>query len=393
VLTSTPVSTVVDYLQLRALKAMAGHLSQPFRDEIFDLAKKLYGLKEPTPLWKKCVAVVDGAFGFALGKAFVDQNFAGSSESTATDMIEGIKGVFRRNLPNLDWMDGPTRDLAQDKADKVMQMIGYPTNLITEEQLATYYSKLAVDSASYFTNILSSHAFALELGNNKLGKPVDRSEWHMSPPTVNAYYSPTENQIVFPAGIMQPPFFHKDFLMAANFGGIGSVMGHELTHGFDDSGSQFDKDGNMRPWWPEEIRASFDSRTQCIAKQYSAYSVNGLNVNGNLTLGENIADNGGLKQAYGAYAQWLQEHNAGKEEPVLPGLRSLTARQLFFVGFATPWCGAQRPEAARMQILTDPHSPGRWRVIGTLSNSPEFAAAYKCAAGTPMNPIEKCTVW
>ena len=215
----------------------------------------------------------------------------------------------------------------------------------------------------------------------------------MTASTVNAYYNPPSNEIVFPAAILQPTFFHKDYLQAVNYGGIGVVIGHELTHGFDDQGSQYDEVGNLHSWWAPEVRAKFEAKTRCLAEQYSGFTVNGEHENGDLTLGENMADNGGLHIAYRAYDEWLSSQNGGNEEPQLPGLPNLKARQLFFISFATVWCGSRRPAAAHQALLTDPHSPGRYRVIGSVQNSKDFAEAFQCDAGSPMNPTEKCSVW
>jgi len=325
---------------------------------------------------------------YDLGRMFVDDKFAGSSQQTVLDMIAKLKRAFDDSLDSLQWMDDKTRKAARGKAAAMREKIGFPHWIHNDTRLNEYYQKLSI-TTDYFGNMLSSLVFDMDKNYADLIKPVDKEQWHMSPPTVNAYFSPSGNEIAFPAGILQPPFFKADYPMAYNFGGIGVVAGHEITHGFDDTGSQYDKDGNLVPWWEAHVVQNFKSRTQCIRDQYSKYTVNGEPVNGNLTLGENIADNGGLKQAYDAYKMHINEHG---EESELPAV-GLTTEQLFFVGFAQVWCGAARPQEASRLLLVDTHSPGKFRVIGAVSNFEQFSTAFNCPAGSPMNPQQKCQVW
>jgi endothelin-converting enzyme/putative endopeptidase len=247
-----------------------------------------------------------------------------------------------------------------------------------------------VAPGGYFANVLAAREFESDRQVQKIGRPVDETEWRMTPQMVNAYYNPLVNEIAFPAGILQPPFFRRDHPAAMNYGAIGAVMGHELTHGFDDQGRKFDPQGRLQEWWAPEVARRFEDRARCVERQYSGYEVEpGVAVQGELTLGENIADNGGLKQAYDAYKGW--EAQQGEEVP--PAVPGLTNDQLFFVSYAQVWCAKMTPEAARMQVTVDPHSPARFRVIGAITNHPAFGAAFQCAPGTPMNPVDKCQVW
>lgn len=242
---------------------------------------------------------------------------------------------------------------------------------------------------SYFDNTVAAAEFESNRQLNKIQKPVDRKEWLMTPQMVNAYYNPLMNEIVFPAGILQPPFFHRDYPAAMNYGGIGGVIGHELTHGFDDQGRKFDPSGQLREWWEPEVVEKFQARAECVDSFYSSYEVEpGVHVNGKLTLGENIADIGGVKEAYAAFKAW--EKRNGTPEPLVEGL---TNDQLFFVSWGQVWCTLATPERERLQVTTDPHSPSRFRVLGPLSNNPDFAGAFGCAEGTPMNPVNRCEVW
>jgi putative endopeptidase len=280
-------------------------------------------------------------------------------------------------------MDDTTRQRALGKKAAIVNKIGYPDKWRD-------YSKLKLKKGDYFGNLLASSRFEFEREANKIGKPVDRTEWGMTPPTVNAYYNPLNNEMVFPAGILQPPFFSKDFPMAMNFGGMGMVMGHELTHGFDDQGRKFDATGKLTEWWEPAVSDKFEERASCIDKQYSGYEVQpGLHLNGKLTLGENIADNGGIKETYTAYKAW-EAKTPGAEKPIVEGL---TNDQLLFVAFAQTWCSLATPQIEQMLVTIDPHSPPRFRVNGPLSNTKAFADAFSCPAGTPMHPKDTCEVW
>lgn len=373
--------TLRAYLTWQTIHAFAGALDAATYTTDFDLyGKALKGQQKPEDRWKRCVRSTDGAMGDLLGKAYVDQRFSGDSKPMALEMIKGIEDAFRAGLPSLAWMDDTTRTAAVGKVDAILNKIGYPDTLRT-------YDTLTVAPGNYVANLAAARRFESARQMAKIGKPTDRTEWLMSPPTVNAYYNPTVNEIVFPAGILQAPFFNKDFPAAMNYGAIGMVMGHEVTHGFDDDGSKFDAQGRMKAWWPEDVRKRFDERTSCVVDQYNGFEVSpGLNVNGQLTLGENIADIGGARLSYRAY-------KAVQGKVPAAGMPGLTDDQLFFVSMAQSWCAVASPEYEKMRVLSDPHSPNRFRVNGSLANVPEFAQAFGCAEGTKMRPKNACEVW
>eukprot|EP00939_MAST-03C_sp_MAST-3C-sp1_P004284 g4284.t1 len=395
----TPRSTVLWYLRWRLLSSFMHHLSEPFRDEAFKLSRAVYGIDQQESRWKTCAGRADYYFGYALGKLFVDRYFDTDSRSAAEEMISDVRAATRANFFTRTWMDRETQVAAAAKADAVEDRIGYPVEYDTPGSVEAHYAGWIDDdqeAAKYFGLILAGRQWAISKDASDLRKPVDRTRWGMSAPTVNAYYSPTTNQMVFPAGILQAPFFNERFPPAYNYGAIGVVMGHELTHGFDDQGSQFDASGNLAPWWPTSTRDAFEERTDCVARQFSTYSITTesgeeLFVNGNLTQGENIADLGGLKQAHAAWIDRFGREAAGSKKS-LPGL-DLTSEQLFFVAYSQVWCSLYRDDALEAQLLTDPHSPGRFRIAGALQNNGDFARSFRCPEGSPMNPIDKCVVW
>ncbi|XP_066181939.1 endothelin-converting enzyme 2 isoform X2 [Sylvia atricapilla] len=443
--------------------------------------------KSCTPRWQTCISNTDDTLGFALGSLFVKATFdrdskaivrillspsplhhhlresqfhpslraerqgagkwdpqpqGGCTLSTlsppkhcggqgafipsppqAEEMISEIRAAFEVSLDQLDWMDEKTRQAAKEKADAIYDMIGFPDFILDNKELDDVYDGYEVSEDSFFQNMLNFYNFSAKVMADQLRKPPNRDQWSMTPQTVNAYYLPTKNGIVFPAGILQAPFYARNHPKALNFGGIGVVMGHELTHAFDDQGREYDKEGNLRPWWQNSSLEAFKNRTACMTEQYGRYTVHSEKVNGRQTLGENIADNGGLKAAYNAYKSWLQKNG---EEKRLPAL-GLTNHQLFFVGFAqvgrsemmgfsslpgssepprsSPssslrplplrqvWCSVRTPESSHEGLVTDPHSPDKYRVIGTLSNSRDFVEHFGCPLGSPMNPGKHCEVW
>ena len=377
-------ATLQAYMRWQVLRDAAPMLPKAFDQANFEFfGKTLQGQKEQQARWKRCVANTDGALGEILGQEFIKKQFAGDSKRVARDMIEGIQTAFANNLPGLTWMDDTTRTRALGKKGAIVNKIGYPDKWRD-------YSALKLKKGDFAGNMLAAAKFEYEREAAKVGKPVDRTEWGMTPPTVNAYYNPLNNEMVFPAGILQPPFFSKDFPAAMNYGGMGMVMGHELTHGFDDEGRKFDAQGRLTEWWEPSVSEKFESRAQCIDDQYSSYEVQpGLHLNGKLTLGENIADNGGIKQAYNAYKAYEAAH-AGSETPAVEGL---TNDQLLFVGFAQTWCSLATPQIEQMLVSVDPHSPPRFRVNGPLSNYSQFWETFSCAAGTNMHPAKPCEVW
>jgi putative endopeptidase len=359
------------YLRWHLARAYSPYLSSTFVKENFEYSKVFTGTQEDLPRWRKAVAATNGALGEDLGQLYVKQYFPPEAKAKALDLLHNIKKALREDLQTLSWMSEPTRGQALVKLDRMAEKIGYPEKWKD-------YSKVKIGRTSYVANVRAAREFDFQDDLDKIGKPVDRTEWHMTPPTVNAYYSPTRNEIVFPAGILQPPFFDPKADDAVNYGAIGVVMGHEITHGFDDKGSQFDADGNLKNWWTADDLKRFNAKGDLVAEQASAYVVDGdLHLNGKLVEGEAIADLGGVTLAYRAY------HLAadGKGAPAVDGF---TGDQRFFLGFANVWASQIRPAYARMLATLDPHPPARYRVNETLANIPAFAKAFGCQAGSPL---------
>lgn len=372
-------ATFRDYLRWQLLASQANRLGKAFVAERFSFRSKLTGQKELEPRWKRCVKSTDGALGELLGETYVKAKFDAESKRLAEDLLKSVRAAMKAELGSLAWMDAATRAAAEDKLSRMNDKIGYPA------RWRTYDFEVGKD---YAANALASDRFELARTLRKVGKPVDRQEWLMTPPTINAYYDPSLNEMVFPAGILQPPFFSKGFIAAVNFGSTGAVMGHELTHGFDDEGSQFDGAGNLRNWWSEATQKQFEGQTQCVVDQYSAYdAVPGVKLNGKLTAGENIADIGGVKLAYSAFKE---ARKARTEAFVSDGY---SEEQVFFLAFAQSWCEKMRPEFLELMAKTNPHSPPHYRVNGVLADVPAFAEAFSCKEGTPMRPAKVCSVW
>jgi endothelin-converting enzyme/putative endopeptidase len=371
------------YLRWQLGRASSPYLSQKFVDEWFHFRQVLTGTKALQPRWKRCVHFTDQMLGEALAQPFVAATLGDDGKRAAEQMVAGIETAMKSDLEGLPWMDADTRTKAEDKLAKIVNMIGYPVKWRN-------YDALAIDRASFFGNVSRATTFEVKRQLAKVGQPVDKEEWQMTPPTVNAYYEPTENEMVFPAGILQVPFYGKKQAPALNFGAIGMVVGHELTHAFDDEGRQFDADGNLRDWWTAPVSAEFDKRAACVERQYDDYVViDDVHLKGKLTLGENIADLGGIKLATSAFARAEREH------PATPPLEGFTPTQELFLGFAQAWCANYRPESLRLLAATNPHSSPKYRVNGPLSNVGEFAAAFSCADGSAMvRPRDKrCEVW
>ncbi|XP_059572633.1 endothelin-converting enzyme 1 isoform X1 [Alligator mississippiensis] len=378
------------YMIWNLVRKTSSFLDQRFQDAEEKFMEVMYGTKKTClPRWKFCVSDTDNNLGFALGAMFVKATFAEDSKKIAEEMITEIKMAFKESLANLSWMDEDTRKSAKEKVDAIYDMIGYPKFIMDPKELDKVFNDYEAMSDLYFENVMQFYNFSARVTADQLRKPPSQDQWSMTPPAANAYYSPTKNEIVFPAGILQAPFYTRTSPKSLNFGGIGVVVGHELTHAFDDQGREYDKDGNLRPWWKNSSVEAFKHKTECMVEQYSNYTVNGEAVNGRHTLGENIADNGGLKAAYRAYLNWLKKNG---NEDTLPTL-GLTNHQLFFVGFAQVWCSVRTAESSHEGLITDPHSPSRFRVIGTISNSKEFSEHFHCPPGAPMNPQNKCEVW
>ncbi|XP_014208361.1 endothelin-converting enzyme homolog isoform X2 [Copidosoma floridanum] len=381
--------TLNNYLVWQTVRTLTSCLSKPFRDAYKVLRKALIGSEGREEQWRYCVTDANNAMGFAIGAMFVREVFHGKSKPMAEEMINEIRTAFTKNLKNLDWMDGETRKSAEEKANAITDMIGFPNFILNPGELDERYDDLEIKQGEYFFNNIRVNKYNLVKNLEKLNQPVNKTTWIMTPPTVNAYYTPTKNQIVFPAGILQGPFYDMKNPSSLNFGGMGVVMGHELTHAFDDQGREYDLHGNLHQWWNNATIGRFKNRTECFVNQYGNFEIEGRHVNGRQTLGENIADNGGLKAAYHAY---LTTHKSYEDTLALPGL-NLTHRQLFFVNFAQVWCSAVTSEAIGLQIEKDSHCPAKFRVIGPLSNLDDFSAEFNCPRGSKMNPVHKCEVW
>lgn len=382
-LQTTPPATLRNYFTAEVLRDMASRLGKAWVDEDFVMIKTLRGVKELPPRWRRCLHQVDRDLGELLGQSYVKARFAGDAKARAVDLTKAVLGAMRAELDNLPWMDDPTRTAAKQKLDKMAYLVGFP------ETWRTY--EFEVKRGDYAGNLAGAHRAELARQLAKIGKPVDRKEWGMTPPTVNAYYNPNLNEVALPAGQLQAPFFGAKFHPAVNFGSTGGgTIGHEVTHGFDDEGSQFDADGNLREWWSKPTREKFKAATQCVVDQYARYeAVPGVKLNGKLTAGENIADNGGVKLAYQAYQVWKTQ-----QKPAPPAkVGDYTDDQLYFLAYGQSWCVKRSPEEAENRAHSDPHAPPQWRVNGVIVNQPGFGAAFQCKPGAKMVPAKQCDVW
>jgi endothelin-converting enzyme/putative endopeptidase len=380
-LKSRPIAEWKTYLRWHAAHNRAPDLSAAFVQEDFDFfSKHLHGVKEPPPRWKRCVRLVDQDLGEALGQVFVAKTFTGDVKGQALAMVKEIEKAMDADLRQLPWMSDATRRKALEKLHAMVNKIGYPDRWRD-------YSALRIDPGDFAGNVERAIEFESRRQLAKIGKPVDRKEWFMTPPTVDAYYNPQTNDMNFPAGVLQPPLFDSKLDDAPNYGNTGGTIGHELTHGFDDQGRQFDAKGNLKDWWTKKDAGEFIQRATCISDQYSQYTVvDEVKINGKLTLGEDVADLGGLILAYDA---WKSATAAKKLEPI----GGFTPEQRFFIGFAQWDCGDERPESKRASAITNPHSPEEYRINGVVGNMPEFAKAFSCKAGQPMVRPQACRVW
>jgi putative endopeptidase len=384
-LASTDLETLKTYLRWQLIHATPGLvLPQAFDNEIFDFyRRKLAGQPEQRARWKRCVQDTDGALGEAIGQVYVAKEFPPSSKQATVQMVHDIEAAMNQEIDTLTWMGAATKARAKEKLHAVADKIGYPDHW-------REYSKLTVVRGDAFGNSQRAVEFENRRQLAKIGKPVDRGEWGISPATVDAYYSATMNDINFPAGILQSPFYDPHAADAENYGHGGAIVGHELTHGFDDQGRQFDANGNLDDWWTPEDGKKFDEMTECEVKEYSNFVVvDDVKVNGKLTLGENTADNGGLRLAYLAFLADASR----KKTDLTKKQDGYTPVQQFFVGFGQDWCGDTRPEQLRLQVQTDPHSPRQFRINGVVQNMPEFGEAFGCKTGQPMMPANACRVW
>jgi len=369
------------YMRWHLVHADAPFLSAAFLNENFDFfGKTLQGKKELRPRWKRCTDEVDGDLGEALGQVYVEKYFTPQAKQEAVKMVKEIETAMQQDINSLPWMSATTKQQALVKLQGMANKIGYPDKWRD-------YSKLEIVRGDELGNVERARKFEFNRQLAKIGKPLDRGEWDMTPPTVNAYYNPQMNDINFPAGVLQPPAFDPESDAAPNYGDTGGTIGHELTHGFDDEGRQFDAQGNLRDWWTDEDGKEFVKRAACISDQYSTYTIiDDIKINGKLTLGEDVADLGGLILAYMA---WKDDTKGQNLQP----LDDLTPEQRFFVGYGQSWCGESRDETKRMRATVDPHSPEKYRTNGVVSNMPEFQEAFHCKAGAPMVNQNRCRIW
>ncbi|HEY0322829.1 MAG TPA: M13 family metallopeptidase [Pyrinomonadaceae bacterium] len=383
-LTAVPLADWKTYLRWHLINSAASALSAKFVDEDFNFkGRTLTGTQENLPRWKRCVSSTDRAMGEALGEEYVKVAFTPQSKARMAELVGNLIAALREDIGTLSWMSEATRKQAVTKLAAFVRKIGYPDKWRD-------YSALEVDRGSFLTNRFRAINFEARRDLNKIGKPVDRTEWGMSPPTVNAYYNPSMNEIVFPAGILQPPFFNAEADDAINYGAIGAVIGHEMTHGFDDQGAKFDAEGNLKNWWADTDLKNFQGRAQCVINQFSSFVVDekdNLHEKGELVAGESIADLGGLTIAYAAFQKSLE----GKPRP--PAIDGFTPEQRFFLGYAQVWATNSRPEFERLLVNIDPHPLPRFRVNGPLSNMPTFQQAFQCKKGDAMVREDRCQIW
>ena len=387
---SEPVDAWKSYFRWHTLHASADNLPKAFFDESFDFfGKTLSGQKEPAPRWKQCTSMTDRALGEAVGQDWVKQNFPPAAKASMDQLVAALEKALGEDIQSLPWMTDATKKAAEEKLAMIRNKIGYPEKWRD-------YSALTVKRDDLIGNLHRNAVFQRNWELDHLGKPVDEKEWGMTPPTVNAYYDPSMNDINFPAGILQPPFFDFTIDPAVNFGGIGVVIGHEMTHGFDDEGSKYDGKGNLREWQTADDRKAFVEKTDCEVAEYGGFEAAPAHdnqpeqkLNGKLTLGENTADNGGLRIAYMALLDTL----AAEGKSIDDKIDGYTEAQRYFLGFGQVWCQNQTEQSARQSALTDPHSPGRWRTNGAVQNFDAFGKAVGCTKGQPMYPVNSCRVW
>jgi putative endopeptidase len=385
-LESTDLDTIKTYLRWQLIHSTPSYaLPEAMDEETFDFyGRDLSGQPQQRARWKRCVEATDGALGEALGEEYVKENFPPESKARTVQMVHDIEAAMGEDINTLDWMSPETKTKAEAKLHMVADKIGYPDHFRD-------YSKLTIVRGDAMGNAMRAVEFENHRELNKIGKPVDRGEWGMTPATVNAYYNPSMNDINFPAGILQSPLYDPNADDAENYGHVGSIVGHELTHGFDDQGRLFDGNGNLVSWWTPDDGKKFEEKTDCEVKEYGSFTaVDDVKINGKLTLGENTADNGGIRLAYEAFLADAQRKGIDLKAKDKYGY---TPIQEFFVAYGQNWCGEQRPEMIRLQVQTDPHSPREFRVNGVVQNMPEMGQAFGCKPGEPMMPVNSCRVW
>jgi len=386
--------TIANYMFWRVATASLGYFNEAARKIQLDYRKNITGTKTQTPRWRTCTATASGSFSSPIGNMYVTKHFNERAKHSMEEMVKDIRAEFKGILTEIDWMDDDTRTRAMEKLRTMKEYIGYPEEILVEKNLEELYEKLEVGADSHFLNGINMSVWGTNYAWRKLREKVDKTDWkrHGAPAVVNAFYSSIENSIQFPAGILQGNFFGSDRPAYMNYGGIGWVIGHEITHGFDDQGRQYDSEGNLKNWWRDATKDQFLDRSNCIIWQYGNYTAKSVNksLNGVNTQGENIADNGGIKEAYRAYNSWVERHGP---EPRLPGMQHYSQHQMFWISAANTWCSKYRDKALEKRIKTGVHSPGMFRVQGPFSNSQEFARDFQCKPGSRMNPVKKCEVW
>ncbi|ESO95681.1 hypothetical protein LOTGIDRAFT_214791 [Lottia gigantea] len=389
---NTPKKTVANYIMMRFVLSNIQYLSEEFRILKHDYNKVMSGAKHDSARWGTCLDHTLHMFPVSGGRMFVDKYFDEEAKKEAKVLITNIRQSFSEIINETTWMDQETKDKAEEKVVSALrERIAYPEWIKDNDELDKFLAEVNVSDSHLFRNVLDKTKHNVATNLKKIKESVDKTKWYQSAAIVNAFYDPSTNSITFPAGILQPPFYNEHYPRSLIYGGIGLVIGHEITHGFDDQGSrQYDKDGNLKSWWTNSSSDNFNDLAQCIIDQYSKFTIGNDHIKGKNTQGENIADNGGIHVAFRAYHKWLENHSEDFKQ--LPGVE-LKHDQLFFLNFAQGWCGLRTPAAQHNQILSDPHSPGRFRIIGTLSNSEEFSKAYQCKPGSRMNPEHKCRVW
>ncbi|KAL1116704.1 hypothetical protein AAG570_005176 [Ranatra chinensis] len=396
ILPNIPKRVLSNYLIWRTVKYSTLYMPQRFRDRFDQFFAAITGNTESEPRWKNCINTVASGLSVAVGSMYAKRYFKAEDKQVAMEITNNIRTEMYKTLETVDWMDGTTRQSALDKMKAMVAHIAYPDELLEDKRLAEYYGGMEINlDGPFLQAIINLTHFETQFEYGRLKEPVNKTEWlnHASAAVVNAYYNSVENSIEFPAGILQGAFFTSTRPRYMNYGTFGFVVAHEITHGFDDKGRLFDKDGNLKDWWDPDTKKRYLEKALCIVYQYGNYTDSQVNLklNGVNTQGENIADNGGVKQAYRAYRQWLKSTDQG--EPSLPGLDQFSPIQLFWISAANSWCSVYRDEELANRILTDVHSPGEFRVTGSISNMPEFSKDFNCPLGSRMNPVKKCNVW
>jgi len=396
----TDLETIANYLHWRTYMDIAGELTQELRDIAFSFKSVMSGVSQEPPRWQTCTSEAVGAFGFAAAHEYIKTNFAEESKKQADKMVEDLRAAFKELVTDVDWMDADTQTKAQEKAEQMLQLIGFPSWLSDPVSVDEYFSKVPTPSLDdHLGNMVGTSNWRAIKDLSTLRTEPKRDIWLSHPAIVNAWYSPNHNTITFPAGILQPPFFQGGLPRYLNYGAMGTVIGHEITHGFDDQGRQYDGTAKIAPWWSQDTVQAFSGRAQCFIDEYGNYTLpelvpvlgeEGAHLNGKLTQGENIADNGGIRESFRAYVNSVVDQGP---EPSLPGLTQFSPEQMFFISFSQVWCEIQTTEALLDQVLNNPHSPGKFRVIGPLGNSEDFQTAFACSPDSPMNREDKCKLW